>query len=287
MFQISISMDHVNKMDQSEFVEVVGAVFEHSPWVAERSWKNHPFDHLEQMYNVMIKEMHAAPSSLKRSLLRAHPDLGTRLEVSESSRDEQKNAGLSQLTEEEFEEFSMMNKEYTNKFGFPFIMAVKGQDKLTIKNNMKERIHNSYEEEFETALIQVSKIAKFRLDDLIEIKTGKLTTHVLDISVGKPAKQVRIELFKLIEDHQLVKIREARTNSDGRVSEPLLNENELEKGTYQLQFHVGDYYRSNKLEQETYFLEIVPIQFVVSNEEEHYHVPLLLAPGGYSTYRGS
>ncbi|KHF41385.1 hypothetical protein LQ50_03900 [Halalkalibacter okhensis] len=280
-------MDHVNKMDQSEFVEVVGAVFEHSPWVAERSWKNHPFDHLEQMYNVMIKEMHAAPSSLKRSLLRAHPDLGTRLEVSESSRDEQKNAGLSQLTEEEFEEFSMMNKEYTNKFGFPFIMAVKGQDKLTIKNNMKERIHNSYEEEFETALIQVSKIAKFRLDDLIEIKTGKLTTHVLDISVGKPAKQVRIELFKLIEDHQLVKIREARTNSDGRVSEPLLNENELEKGTYQLQFHVGDYYRSNKLEQETYFLEIVPIQFVVSNEEEHYHVPLLLAPGGYSTYRGS
>uniref|UniRef100_UPI003570D5E9 hydroxyisourate hydrolase n=1 Tax=Halalkalibacter okhensis TaxID=333138 RepID=UPI003570D5E9 len=119
------------------------------------------------------------------------------------------------------------------------------------------------------------------------MKTGKLTTHVLDISVGKPAKQVRIELFKLIEDHQLVKIREARTNSDGRVSEPLLNENELEKGTYQLQFHVGDYYRSNKLEQETYFLEIVPIQFVVSNEEEHYHVPLLLAPGGYSTYRGS
>ncbi|WP_332630808.1 2-oxo-4-hydroxy-4-carboxy-5-ureidoimidazoline decarboxylase [Halalkalibacter flavus] len=285
--KIKISMEKVNKMDQSQFINIVGAVFEHSPWVAEKSWNAHPFVNLEQMYNHMIEEMHGATTALKLSLLRAHPDLGTRLEVSESSRDEQKNAGLSQLSEQEFEEFSMLNKDYINKFGFPFIMAVKGQSKKAIKSNMKARIHNSYEEEFETALQQVSKIARFRLWDLIlEKELGKLTTHVLDISTGKPAQNVVIELWKRNNDNHFVKIGQSRTNSDGRVPEPLLEANEMKKGTYQIRFNVGDYYRS-KLEKEPYFLEIVPIQFVITKENEHYHVPLLIAPGGYSTYRGS
>ncbi|MCL7747714.1 hydroxyisourate hydrolase [Halalkalibacter alkaliphilus] len=115
---------------------------------------------------------------------------------------------------------------------------------------------------------------------------GKLTTHVLDLSTGKPAQNVAIELWKRNNDNQFVRIGQSRTNLDGRVSEPLLEGKEM-KGTYQIQFKVGDYYRTNKLEQESYFLEIVPIQFSITKENEHYHVPLLIAPGGYSTYRGS
>jgi hydroxyisourate hydrolase len=117
--------------------------------------------------------------------------------------------------------------------------------------------------------------------------SGKLTTHVLDISTGKPAKDVVIELWKVKEVNQLEKIVESKTNIDGRVDHPLLKENEMKKGTYQLQFHVGNYYLTSDQKQDTSFFDIVPIQFVISEEGEHYHVPLLIAPGGYSTYRGS
>ncbi|WP_332691715.1 hydroxyisourate hydrolase [Halalkalibacter lacteus] len=117
--------------------------------------------------------------------------------------------------------------------------------------------------------------------------TGKLTTHVLDISTGKPAKDVVIVLWKMKGANQLEKIVETRTNADGRVSQPLLEDNQMKEGTYQIQFHVGEYYRTNNLNQDPLFLDIVPVQFVISNKDEHYHVPLLIAPGGYSTYRGS
>ncbi|MDT8860885.1 hydroxyisourate hydrolase [Alkalihalobacillus sp. MEB130] len=120
-----------------------------------------------------------------------------------------------------------------------------------------------------------------------EKKVGQLTTHVLDISTGKPAKKVAIELFKLNEEKQLMKMADAKTNDDGRVNAPLLEGDELKRGTYQLQFHAGDYFRENGGKQNSPFLEVVPIQFVISDEEDHYHVPLLIAPGGYSTYRGS
>ncbi|MFC0471116.1 hydroxyisourate hydrolase [Halalkalibacter kiskunsagensis] len=117
--------------------------------------------------------------------------------------------------------------------------------------------------------------------------SGKITTHVLDISTGRPAVNVVIELWRMKETNQLEKVKESRTNDDGRVTKPLLEDNEMQVGTYQIQFHVGDYYRENNLNQDPQFLEVVPVQFLVSNEREHYHVPLLIAPGGYSTYRGS
>ncbi|WP_235715317.1 hydroxyisourate hydrolase [Halalkalibacter wakoensis] len=116
---------------------------------------------------------------------------------------------------------------------------------------------------------------------------GKLTTHVLDISVGKPAAKVKISLLEVKEDQQLVKLGECTTNSDGRVDVPLLQAEEMKKGTFQLEFHVGDYYRMKDEKEHLPFLEVVPIRFVIANETEHYHVPLLLSPGGYSTYRGS
>ncbi len=160
-------MAQVNKMTEQEFVDSVGTVFEHSPWVAKRAWGHHPFSSLEKMYETLIEEMEKACISLKLSLLRAHPDLGTRFEVSESSKQEQMHAGLSQLSEEEYHEFSLLNKQYVKTFDFPFIMAVKGQDKHSIKENMKTRVDNQYDEEFETALAQVGKIAKFRLWDMV------------------------------------------------------------------------------------------------------------------------
>ncbi|MFC0558934.1 2-oxo-4-hydroxy-4-carboxy-5-ureidoimidazoline decarboxylase [Halalkalibacter alkalisediminis] len=165
---MNLTMKDVNTMSKQEFVDSVGSVFEHSPWVAEHSWELHPFSNLARMYEVMIQKMYEAEDSLKLSLLRAHPDLGTKLEISESSQNEQMNAGLSQLTEEEYKEFSSMNQRYIEKFSFPFIMAVKGQNKTKIKACMEQRVENRYDLEFKTALKEVSKIAKFRLWDKID-----------------------------------------------------------------------------------------------------------------------
>ncbi|MGJ9383447.1 hydroxyisourate hydrolase [Salipaludibacillus sp. CF4.18] len=119
--------------------------------------------------------------------------------------------------------------------------------------------------------------------------TGKLTTHVLDTSIGKPAGNLLIELWKyssLTETY--IKVIEKQTNADGRVDGALLDEETMEIGNYELLFHVGNYFKKMGVAQENPpFLNVVPVSFGISDREIHYHVPLLIAPGGYSTYRGS
>jgi hydroxyisourate hydrolase len=105
--------------------------------------------------------------------------------------------------------------------------------------------------------------------------------------MGKPASHVYLELWKFNETNHLVKILERRTNLDGRVDKPLLEGEQMQAGIYQLQFHIGDYFKTIDPNKEQSFLNVIPIQFEIAHENEHYHVPLLIAPGGYSTYRGS
>ena len=112
---------------------------------------------------------------------------------------------------------------------------------------------------------------------------GRLTTHVLDTSSGKPAAGLKIELWFGPE-----LLKSARTNGDGRVDGPLLDGDAFKRGTYELRFHAGDYLRSAGVELgEPAFLDVIPIRFGIANAAQHYHVPLLLSPYGYSTYRGS
>ena len=116
--------------------------------------------------------------------------------------------------------------------------------------------------------------------------TGYLTTHVLDTARGCPAEGIRIELFRLA-GAGCMKVAEALTNSDGRTDTPILPGSEFQTGTYELLFHAGSYLRATgQVSGSILFLDEVPIRFGMS-EPEHYHVPLLLSPFGYSTYRGS
>ncbi|NOU99578.1 hydroxyisourate hydrolase [Paenibacillus planticolens] len=114
-----------------------------------------------------------------------------------------------------------------------------------------------------------------------------LTTHVLDISQGRPAKAVRIELYRLQEGWSDL-LRAAVTNEDGRLPGPLLSGEDFTPGTYELVFHVGEYFRgAGVVLADPPFLDQVPIRFGVAAADSHYHVPLLIAPWGYNTYRGS
>jgi len=123
--------------------------------------------------------------------------------------------------------------------------------------------------------------------------SGRLTTHVLDLSRGIPATGLTLQLWKLTDGMSKLLCEEV-TNSDGRLDAPLLEGNEMESGCYELLFMVGDYYRradakasADTQREMSFFLEQIPIRFHIESSMQHYHVPLLVAPGGYSTYRGS
>lgn len=116
---------------------------------------------------------------------------------------------------------------------------------------------------------------------------ARLSTHVLDTARGKPANGVRIDLYTIAGEAR-VHLKSVITNSDGRTDQPLLSGETIPTGAYQLEFHAGDYLRASGLElPEPAFLEVIVIRFGISESGGHYHVPLLLSPYGYSTYRGS
>jgi 5-hydroxyisourate hydrolase len=117
---------------------------------------------------------------------------------------------------------------------------------------------------------------------------GRLTTHVLDISRGIPAAGMKIELWRYLKAGTSNLLLSFETNQDGRTEFPLLVKEMMQSGEYELIFEVGAYYRAqDQLQAEPLFLDHVPVRFHIHNPEMHYHVPLLVAPGGYSTYRGS
>jgi 5-hydroxyisourate hydrolase len=114
---------------------------------------------------------------------------------------------------------------------------------------------------------------------------GRLTTHVLDTAKGRPAAGLAIELFRLGSGEE--RVTQATTNADGRVDRPLLEGADFVPGVYELRFHAGDYLRGGGQPPYPLFLDVIPIRFGIASADEHYHVPLLLSPYGYSTYRGS
>jgi 2-oxo-4-hydroxy-4-carboxy-5-ureidoimidazoline decarboxylase len=155
----------LNDCDDAAFVETLGDVYEHSPWVAERVVGERPFSSVDDLHEHMAEAVRNASEERKLELLRAHPDLGEQTELTDASEKEQASAGLDELNREQYERFQELNEIYRDRFAFPFIMAVKGATPDEIQAAMEERIDNSEPTEFETALDQVHEIARLRLED--------------------------------------------------------------------------------------------------------------------------
>jgi OHCU decarboxylase len=162
-----MTIEDINRQDQAQFVDALGWLFEHSPWVAERAWRHHPFECRDELCDRMNGEVEAASLDERLALIRAHPDLGTRAKMSPSSASEQAGAGLDQLTQAEYDRLVKLNTAYLEKFGFPFIYAVKGSNKFAILEALWVRLEANYEEEMREALRQVYQIARFRLEDIV------------------------------------------------------------------------------------------------------------------------
>ncbi len=143
-------------------------IAEHSPWVAHAAFSYSPFANREAMIHAFANAVLHADKSAQLALLRAHPDLATRAKLTADSSNEQKGAGLDTLSAREFARFTELNDAYKVKNGFPFIFAVKGATKYQILDGFESRIHNDSAKEFATALEQVCRIIRFRLEDRVE-----------------------------------------------------------------------------------------------------------------------
>jgi 2-oxo-4-hydroxy-4-carboxy-5-ureidoimidazoline decarboxylase len=287
-----LTLDQVNDLDGPAFAATFAAVYEHSPWIAEKAAALRPFASLTALASGLAAVVAAADEAAKLALLRAHPDLAGRAaiggDLTSHSRLEQASAGLDSLTAAEMQRFTEANDRYRRRFGFPFILAVKHWGKAHILAAFAGRLSNATEAELATALGEVDKIAFSRLLALVApAPNGRLTTHVLDTARGMPAAGLAIELSRLDKAGARV-VRQDTTNADGRLERPLLAGPEMAVGLWRLSFAAGEYFlASGQRLSAPAFLDVVPLVFAIDNPEQHYHVPLLVTPWSYSTYRGS
>ncbi|NEX62562.1 2-oxo-4-hydroxy-4-carboxy-5-ureidoimidazoline decarboxylase [Noviherbaspirillum galbum] len=166
-----ITLAALNAMPPEVFAATLGAIYEHSPWFAERAAEKRPFDDLEQLQAAMASEVCNAAVREQLDLLLAHPELAgkaaIRGELTAESTREQKGAGLDQCTPEEFDRLQALNRAYREKFGFPFIIAVKGHTRQSILAAMSSRLQHDRERELRECVEQVIQIGRFRIAELV------------------------------------------------------------------------------------------------------------------------
>ena len=169
---MAVPIAEINALDEAAFSARLGGIYEHSPWVAQRAWPRRPFASVQALQAAMQDALIAAQPSEQLALIRAHPELAGRLaiagQLTEASRSEQSAAGLNQCTPEEFAQLQALNFAYRAKFGFPFIVAVRGLTRAGIIAAMRRRLGNTIDEERAASLREIGRIAQLRLQDLIE-----------------------------------------------------------------------------------------------------------------------
>ncbi len=166
-----LPLSELNAMDAAAFSRQLGSVYEHSPWVAQRAWGMRPFASVDALHAVMEKTVNEASPGERMTLIRAHPELAGKLAVAgrltDSSRNEQASAGLDRCTPEEFSRLQELNAAYRAKFGFPFIVAVRGLTRADIIERMSARLANTQDQELAACMREIGRIARLRLQDMI------------------------------------------------------------------------------------------------------------------------
>lgn len=179
-------LSQLSHLDQAAFTHRLAGIFEHSPWVPERTWAYRPFTTLDGLHQRMVDVVRQASTSEQLALIRAHPELagqqahaGT---LTSSSTREQRGAGLDQCSPAERQRLQALNARYREKFGFPFVIAVKGRDRHQIMDAIESRLNHSPEAEFQACLDEIARIARFRLEALIN-----KAPRALDVETLEPA----------------------------------------------------------------------------------------------------
>ncbi len=167
-----MTLGEANDLEQEEFVAKFGSLYEHSPWVAEEAYKEQPFEDISEMHGAFERTLQDASRERQLALIKAHPDLAGKAamvgDLTPESGQEQASAGLDRLSPEEYEFFTRLNEAYKEKFGIPMIFAVRDHTKDSILANAESRLENSREEEIDRALKEINRIARHRLEEIVE-----------------------------------------------------------------------------------------------------------------------
>ena len=162
------SIKEVNNLNKSDFISIFGNVFEKTEWIAESVFKSAPFKNFEELALKFISTFETSKKENLHKILNAHPELVVEQNLTTDSTQEQNTSGLHQCTKDDLKEFKELNLRYREKFGFPFIIAVKGKSRIDILENFRKRINNFEKKEFNEATQQVKEIASLRLNKIIK-----------------------------------------------------------------------------------------------------------------------
>jgi 2-oxo-4-hydroxy-4-carboxy-5-ureidoimidazoline decarboxylase len=291
------SLSELNACSNDDFVAALANIFEHSPWIAEQAAGARPFAGVKALLAAMKDAVDRAPADQRMTLIKAHPDLANKTQraagLTVESTAEQSGLGLDRLSDAEYEAFERVNNAYREKFGFPYIVCVRRHTRDSVLRDFERRLPNDVATETRASIDEISRIAALRLDQLVSSEDklpvhGRLSTHVLDTHAGKPAAGISVVLTELSNLGEARVIARTVTNSDGRTDQPLIGGRPVPIGRYELMFSVGDYFAARNVPMSAPpFLDQIPLRFSVSDPEGHLHVPLLVTPWSYGTYRGS
>lgn len=294
---MSIKLSDLNAASQGDFVAALGNVFEYSPWIAEQAAAARPFAGVKALFSAMKDVVDRAPAETRLALIKGHPDLANKTQraagLTSESNAEQNSAGLDRLSDAEFAAFERVNNAYKAKFGIPYIVCVRRHTRDSILRDFERRLPNDAETEMRTSITEICRVAALRLDQLVIGDDrlpvhGRLSTHVLDTHSGKPAAGIAVVLTELSDLGESRVVARAVTNNDGRTDQPLIGGRPVPIGRYELMFSVGEYFAGRGVPlSEPPFLDRIPLRFSASDPEGHLHVPLLVTPWSYATYRGS
>jgi hydroxyisourate hydrolase len=282
-----------NKLDKASAEELLSTSCGSSKWLRLLMEK---FPFADEMSLVTNAENIWYDQCNERDWLEAfthHPKIGDVKSLTEKFASTQhlagnEQAGVNTASKELIQELANANEAYEVKFGFIFIVCASGKSAAEMLRLLLDRITNSREEELDIAMGEQHKITILRFKKSIDegnwqpLKISQLTTHVLDTSLGRPGEHLTIRLKKPVDDKWLT-IAQGVTDTDGRIGDLLPPGRNLATGNYKMVFETANYFAKNNIKG---FYPEVEIQFTVF-DAGHYHVPLLINPFGYSTYRGS
>lgn len=187
-----MDFNDITNLNQEQFTARLGAIYEHSPWIASAAWKRMPFNKIDELHRAMANVVLEAPKEIQLNLILEHPELAGKAAIAgnmaQASKDEQKSAGLDQCSPEELAKIQQLNQAYRDRFGFPFIIAVRGRNRHQIIEAMEQRLQNDPSIEFNNALDQINQIALLRLNQLF-IAGGTAST------IRLPVKPLSKEAF--------------------------------------------------------------------------------------------
>jgi 2-oxo-4-hydroxy-4-carboxy-5-ureidoimidazoline decarboxylase len=292
----TLTLEFLNRCSEAEFVDRLGGVFEHAPWVAAVVARRRPHVSVAALHAAMLAELEALPEPALLELLNGHPELAGALArtgaMTSDSQAEQGSLALDEIADDSAAAWDRLNAQYSARFGFPFLLCIRRHTRGSALRAFERRLANERSVELRNALAEIARISRLRLaariaDHGLADIAGRLSTHVLDLSCGRPAHGMRVGLFETGPAGRRL-LLEALTGRDGSTDAPLQGGEPLRIGRYELCFHVGDYFRGRGVEAaDEPFLDVVPIAFGIAEPEGDYHIPITVTPWAYATYRGS